>query len=125
MKNKLWKRLSVILLTLLVMGGMSSMAVRAESIYDILMNELKEAMKEPVNTSYLSAEWLMTGETLTMVAQEEGVNPDKCQYGFYLRVKGMFWMTLQKYGTDRVCTWTPSASADRSLHRLQASKTRR
>ena len=111
MKNKLWKRLSVILLALLVMGG-TSVAVRAESIYDILMNELKEAMKEPVNTSYLSAEWLMTGETLTMVAQEEGVNPDKCQYGFYLRVKGMFWMTLQKYSTDRVCTWTPSASAD-------------
>ena len=110
MKKKFLTVLTV--LTLLLSFGGWSIAVQAESIYDLLIAELKEAMKEPVNTSYLSAEKLMLGETLTLYGQEEGVDPAKCQYAFYVRVKGLIWLNIQKYSTKTVCTWTPTASAD-------------
>lgn len=111
MKRKLWT-IGLACLAILLSLGSASVAVSAESIYDLLVAELKESMKEAVNTSYLSAEKLMLGDTLTMYGQSEGVDPAKCQYAFYVRVKGLVWLNLQKYSAETVCTWTPTATAD-------------
>ena len=111
MKRMLLRGLAIIMTVLLVAMGLS-VTVKAESVVDRLIAELKESMKEAVNASYLSAEKIMIGDSITMVAQAEGVNPNKCEYGFYVRVKGLFWMTLQKYSPETVVVWTPDAVAD-------------
>ncbi len=112
MKNKMWRGISAVILALLMIGGASPATVRAESIYDMLISELRESLKNFENTSYLSAEKLFLGDTLSLVAQAEGVNAAKCQYAFFFRVKGMFWVTLQNYSKDDHCTWTPEAIGD-------------
>ena len=84
----------------------------AVSVLDQLIEEIKEAKREIKNVSSLSAQKLMLGETLTMYGKVEGIEPEKCEFGFYVRLNGLFWMTVQSYSSDSVCEWTPTAQGD-------------
>ena len=84
----------------------------AVSVLDQLIEEIKEAKREIKNVSSLSAQKLMLGETLTMYGKVEGIEPEKCEFGFYVRLNGLFWMTAQSYSSDSVCEWTPTAQGD-------------
>ncbi|GEM_PF-4933733 len=111
MKRRLIKAVAVILLSLTMATGVS-VSAGAKTIVEIIMEEIKENSREIENVSTLSSDKIMLGEPVSMNGAVKGIEAEKCTFGFYVRVKGMVWMTLQSYSSKSVCEWTPSVQGD-------------
>ena len=93
-----------------------SAAVPASAVGDPL-KELIEALlgdrdDNSINSSTVSAEKIMLGESLYLYGDSEKADPEKCQYAFYVRPAGFFWITLQDFSSESVYEWSPKIMGD-------------
>lgn len=96
-----------------------SAAIPASAVSDPIKQFIESLMGQKedgsINSSSVSSERIFLGESLYLYGDSEKADPEKCQYAFYLRPAGFFWITLQDFGTNRVYEWTPSVMGDFEL----------
>ena len=93
-----------------------SAALPASSVNDPI-KELIEALlgdrdDNSINSSSVSAEKIMLGDSLYLYGDSEKADPEKCQYAFYVRPAGFFWITLRDFSSESVYEWTPKIMGD-------------
>ncbi len=99
-------------LAVLAAFSMAAPVGAADDIIDIFFETLKESFRTVENTSSVSSDKVFVGETVTIFGSVEGVDPDFCQYSFFVREDLFSTEKLQGYSSNRVCYWIPEESGE-------------
>ncbi len=109
--QSLWRRIVAGLLAVMLLSTLST-AVSAKSLSELIHDAVVRITDEDVNHSYLSEDTILLGESVTIFADAREVDTKTCSYAYYVRISGLFWTTLQSFGSKTSCTYTPKIAGE-------------